>query len=244
MVNILVVEDDPNVRRLTCLVLDQNGYSSIAAADGQAALDVLERTHVDLAIVDIMMPGIDGLELTRRLRASGNNLPILIVTAKGEMRDKRAGFSSGADDYLVKPIDEEELIMRVGALLRRARIANEHRLTVGATTLDSDSYQVSDANGTQELPRLEFELLFKLLSYPGMVFTRRQLLNDVWGPSATSDERTVDVHVSHLRDRFSDNPDFQIVTLRGLGYKAVITEQPLSPQASSDASAPGGKADG
>ena len=224
MVNILVVEDDPNVRRLTCMVLEQSGYAALPAPDGQAALDVLEHERVDLAVVDVMMPGIDGLALTRMLRDAGNDLPVLVVTARGTIRDKHAGFGAGADDYLVKPVDEEELVMRVGALLRRARIASEHRLQVGSTVLDSDALTVSAPPGQPApvpLPRLEFQLLFRLLSYPGKVFTRRQLLDEVWGPDSDSDERTVDVHVSRLRDRFGDNPDFRIVTVRGLGYKAV-----------------------
>lgn len=266
MIQILVVEDDPNVRRLTCVVLEQSGYVALPAASGAAALEVLEHERVDLAVVDIMMPGIDGLAFTRMLRDAGNNLPVIVVTAKGTMSDKHAGFDAGADDYLVKPVDEEELVMRVGALLRRARINAEHRLQIGGTTLDSDALTVAEeragaegagsggvahdvgaggmggATGAhtagsvgsagavsnvaptprvQELPRLEFQLLFRLLSYPGKVFTRRQLLDDVWGPDAESDERTVDVHVSRLRERFGGNPDFEIVTVRGLGYKAV-----------------------
>ena len=250
MIQILVVEDDPNVRRLTCVVLEQSGYLPLPAADGAAALDVLEHERVDLAIVDVMMPGIDGLAFTRMLRDAGNNLPVIVVTARGTLGDKHAGFDAGADDYLVKPVDEEELVMRVGALLRRARINAERRLVVGGTVLDSDALTVSEraragesgrtdggasdakatrAGGiaateprTQELPRLEFNLLFRLLSYPGKVFTRRQLLDDVWGPDAESDERTVDVHVSRLRERFGGSPDFEIATVRGLGYKAVV----------------------
>lgn len=223
MVTILVVEDDADVRQLTCLVLQQAGYATLEAADGRDALEVLEHKHVDLAVVDLMMPGIDGLQLISLMRGAHMYQPVLVVTALGEKRDMRAGFGSGADDYLVKPVDEDELLMRVGALLRRARIASERRISVGSTTLDSDSYQLISPPGIQELPRLEFELLFKLLSYPNKVFTRRQLLDDVWGPDAQSDERTVDVHVSRLRERLSGNPDIQIVTLRGLGYKAATT---------------------
>ncbi len=236
MIQILVVEDDPNVRRLTCVVLEQSGYAPLPAANGAEALAVLEHERVDLAVVDVMMPGIDGLAFTRMLRRAGNNLPVIVVTAKGTLGDKHAGFDAGADDYLVKPVDEEELVMRVGALLRRARINAEHRLTVGSTVLDSDALTVSEAKrgaGTdvQELPRLEFQLLFRLLSYPGKVFTRRQLLDDVWGPDAESDERTIDVHVSRLRERFGDSPDFEIATVRGLGYKAVVLagEDPARP---------------
>lgn len=248
MIQILVVEDDPNVRRLTCVVLEQSGYVALPAANGAAALDVLEHERVDLAVVDVMMPGIDGLAFTRMLRDAGNNLPIIVVTAKGTLGDKHAGFDAGADDYLVKPVDEEELVMRVGALLRRARINAERRLAVGGTVLDSDAFTVSEGTqaGTsagpdgvedgagpraQELPRLEFNLLFRLLSYPGKVFTRRQLLDDVWGPDADSDERTVDVHVSRLRERFGGNPDFEIVTVRGLGYKAVVLAGDSTPGA-------------
>ena len=189
--------------------------------DGVEALEVLDRKHVDLIVLDIMMPRMDGYEFTETLRASGCDLPILMVTAKEKPADKRRGFIIGTDDYMVKPVDEEEMILRIAALLRRSRIVNEHRLTVGSTVLDYDSLSVTTQEGTVELPKKEFLLLFKLLSYQNKIFTRRQLMDEIWDMDSESDERTVDVHINRLRDRFRSDPDFEIVTVRGLGYKAV-----------------------
>ena len=221
MFNILVVEDDNNSRRLMCTVLEQYGYTAIPASDGIDALDVLDKKHVDLIILDIMMPRMDGFEFTDTLRKSGCNLPILMVSAKMSPVDKRKGFIIGTDDYMTKPIDEEEMVLRVGALLRRSKIASERKITVGNTTLTYDSLSI-EANGTKhELPQKEFLLLFKLLSYPNKIFTRRQLMDEIWDMDSESDERTVDVHISRLRDRFKTNDDFDIITVRGLGYKAV-----------------------
>lgn len=221
MFNILVVEDDKNSRRLMCTVLEQYGYTAIPASDGIDALDVLDKKHVDLIILDIMMPRMDGFEFTDTLRKSGCNLPILMVSAKMSPVDKRKGFIIGTDDYMTKPIDEEEMVLRVGALLRRSKIASERKITVGNTTLTYDSFSI-EANGTKhELPQKEFLLLFKLLSYPNKIFTRRQLMDEIWDMDSESDERTVDVHISRLRDRFKTNDDFDIITVRGLGYKAV-----------------------
>lgn len=221
MFNILVVEDDKNSRRLMCTVLEQYGYTAIPASDGIDALDALDKKHVDLIILDIMMPRMDGFEFTDTLRKSGCNLPILMVSAKMSPVDKRKGFIIGTDDYMTKPIDEEEMVLRVGALLRRSKIASERKITVGNTTLTYDSFSI-EANGTKhELPQKEFLLLFKLLSYPNKIFTRRQLMDEIWDMDSESDERTVDVHISRLRDRFKTNDDFDIITVRGLGYKAV-----------------------
>ena len=221
MFNIMIVEDDVNQRRLMQTVLEQYGYSVILAVDGIDALDQLDKKHVDLIILDIMMPRMDGFELTETLRQTGCNIPILMVTAKQSPVDKRKGFIIGTDDYMVKPIDEEEMVLRVGALLRRSKIASERKLSVGGTTLHYDSLTVDVSDETCELPQKEFLLLFKLLSYPGKIFTRRQLMDEIWDMDSESDERTVDVHISRLRDRYRDNPDFEIVTVRGLGYKAV-----------------------
>ena len=221
MFNIMVVEDDANQRRLMSTVLEQYGYTVVQACDGIDALDQLEKNHVDLMILDIMMPRMDGFELTETLRQTGYNLPILMVTAKQSPLDKRKGFIIGTDDYMVKPIDEEEMVLRVGALLRRSKIANERKLTVGATTLHYDGFTVDSPAGNDELPQKEFLLLFKLLSYPNKIFTRRQLMDEIWDMDSESDERTVDVHVSRLRDRYRNNSDFEIITVRGLGYKAV-----------------------
>ena len=221
MFHILVVEDNPNARKLMEAVLKQNGYEPLLAADGVEALEVLDNKHVDLIVLDVMMPRMDGYEFTETLRSSGCELPILMVTAKEKPADKRKGFIIGTDDYMVKPVDEEEMILRIAALLRRSRIVNEHRLTVGGTVLDYDALSVKTADGVSELPKKEFLLLFKLLSYSNKIFTRRQLMDEIWDMDTETDERTVDVHINRLRDRFRNNPDFDIVTVRGVGYKAV-----------------------
>ena len=221
MFNIMVVEDDSNQRRLMATVLEQYGYNVTEARDGVDALDQMDKKHIDLIILDIMMPRMDGFELTDTLRQTGCNIPILMVTAKQSPLDKRKGFIIGTDDYMTKPIDEEEMVLRVGALLRRSRIVNERKLTVGSTTLHYDGFTVSHPDGSDELPQKEFLLLFKLLSYPNKIFTRRQLMDEIWDMDSESDERTVDVHISRLRDRYRNNPDFEIITVRGLGYKAV-----------------------
>ena len=221
MFNIMVVEDDANQRKLMYTVLGQYGYTVIPAQDGIEALETLDKKHVDLIILDIMMPRMDGFEFTDTLRKSGCNIPILMVSAKQSPLDKRRGFIIGTDDYMTKPVDEEEMVLRVGALLRRSKIVNERKLSVGSTTLYYDSFTVSSADGNQELPQKEFLLLFKLLSYPGKIFTRRQLMDEIWDMESESDERTVDVHISRLRERYRGNTDFEISTVRGLGYKAV-----------------------
>lgn len=221
MFSIMVVEDDLNQQKLMAGVLGQYGYDVITACDGIEALDRLDKKHVDLIILDIMMPRMDGFEFTSTLRQSGCNIPILMVSAKQSPVDKRKGFIIGTDDYMTKPIDEEEMVLRVGALLRRSKIANERKLSIGSTVLYYDSLSVEEKNGTSELPQKEFLLLFKLLSYPGKIFTRRQLMDEIWDMESESDERTVDVHISRLREKFRSNEDFEIVTIRGLGYKAV-----------------------
>lgn len=221
MFNIMIVEDDVNQRKLMQTVLEQYGYNVITASDGIEGLDQLDKKHIDLIILDIMMPRMDGFEFTSTLRQSGCNIPILMVSAKQSPVDKRKGFIIGTDDYMTKPVDEEEMVLRVGALLRRSKIANERKLTVGSTTLYYDSLSVSTDEETQELPQKEFLLLFKLLSYPNKIFTRRQLMDEIWDMESESDERTVDVHVSRLREKYRNNADFEIVTVRGLGYKAV-----------------------
>jgi DNA-binding response OmpR family regulator len=224
MFNIMVVEDDPNTRKLLQAILSQNGYDIIPAENGEDALELLDKKHVDLIVLDIMMPKMDGYQFTEILRESGCNLPILMVTAKETPQDKKKGFIIGTDDYMVKPFDEEELILRIAALLRRSRIVNEHKLTIGDTTLDYDSLTVSKVGNVQELPNKEFMLLYKLLSYQNKIFTRRQLMDEIWDMESDTDERTVDVHINRLRDRFKDNHDFEIQTIRGLGYKAVRSQ--------------------
>lgn len=221
MFKILVVEDDKNTRKLMCAVLKQHGFQIYDAADGMEALQVMEKEHVDLVVLDLMMPKMDGYELTKQLRQTWENLPILMVTAKQESVDKRKGFLVGTDDYMTKPVDEEEMVLRIKALFRRAKIANEHKLTVGKTILDYDALTVSREDIIITLPPKEFYLLFKLLSYPNMIFTRIQLMDEIWGMESETDDRTLNVHINRLRDRFKDFPEFEIVTVRGLGYKAV-----------------------
>ena len=221
MFNIMIVEDDNNTRKLMCTVLEHYGYSTFPAIDGVDGLDILDKKHIDLIILDIMMPRMDGFEFTETLRQSGCNIPILMISAKQSPIDKRKGFIIGTDDYMTKPFDEEEMVLRVGALLRRSKIANEKKLSVGSTSLIYDSFSVNIDGAITELPQKEFLLLFKLLSYPNKIFTRRQLMDEIWDMDSESDERTVDVHISRLRDRYRDNPDFEIITVRGLGYKAV-----------------------
>ena len=221
MFQILVAEDDKNTRRLMEAVLKEHGYHPILACDGLEALKLLDTHHVDLVILDIMMPGMDGYEFTRQLRATDYTLPILMVTAKQLPEDKRKGFIVGTDDYMTKPVDEEEMILRIRALLRRAQIVNERRITIADVCLDYDSLTVSRGDESQTLPRKEFYLLYKLLSYPGKIFNRIQLMDEIWGMESQSDDNTINVHINRLRKRFEDYPEFTIETIRGLGYKAV-----------------------
>lgn len=221
MFRILVVEDDAALSQLFCRVLTKNGYLTFAAADGEEALALLEREYVDLMISDVMMPRMDGYALVRALREAGSTILVLMITAKDGFPAMQQGFLSGTDDYMVKPVNVNEMALRVGALLRRAQMINERRQTVGSTVLEYDSMTVyRDGRGTV-LPQKEFQLLYKLLSFPGRIFTRQQLMDDIWGVESETEARTVDVHINRLRDRFRDNPDFELVTVRGLGYKAV-----------------------
>lgn len=221
MFRILVVEDDKGIRTLIEDALTDAGYEPLLACHGLEALEVLETKHIDLIILDIMMPKLDGYELLKQIRESGMDMPVLMVTAKQTLSDKKQGFLLGADDYMVKPFEEEEMLLRVAALLRRAKIMTERKLTVGTTELIYDSLAVI-SNGTEQvLPKKEFLLLYKLLSFPNKTFTRRQLMDEIWDLDTESDEHTVNVHINKLRDRFRDNHDFEIVTVRGLGYKAV-----------------------
>ena len=203
-------------------VLTQNGYEVILATDGIDALEKMENHHVDLIVLDVMMPRMDGYELSETLRKGNCNLPILMVTAKETSADKKKGFIVGTDDYMVKPVDEEEMLLRIAALLRRSQIVNEHRLIVGKTVLDYDALTVSQNGNVQELPNKEFMLMYKLLSYQNKIFTRRSLMDEIWDMNSDTDERTVDVHINRLRERFKENQDFEFITVRGLGYKAVI----------------------
>lgn len=221
MFKILVAEDDSELQQLFCRVLTRNGFTAIGVPDGQAALDVLEHEYIDLIVSDIMMPKMDGYTLVRGLRDAGSSIPILMITAKDSFQDMQFGFLAGTDDYMVKPINVNELVLRVNALLRRAQMVSERRQNVGSTTFDMDSLTVICGTEQAILPQKEFLLLFKLISSPGHIFTRQQLMDDIWGVESQTDPRTVDVHINRLRDRFRDNPDFDIQTVRGIGYKAV-----------------------
>ena len=221
MFQIMVVDDDKNTRLLLKAVLEAENYSVLTAGNGAEALALMDSNHIDLVVLDIMMPKMDGYEFTRTLRESNNNLPILMVSAKMLPSDKKHGFMVGTDDYMTKPIDEEEMLWRIKALLRRAKIASEHRIVVGDVVLDYDSLTVSRKGETQELPQKEFMLLYKLLSYPGKIYTRIQLMDEIWGADSESGWETVTVHIGRLRKRFEQWDEFEIVSVRGLGYKAV-----------------------
>ncbi len=221
MFKILVAEDDINTRKLMCAVLKQNGFETLQAGDGIEALAVMDLHHVDLIILDLMMPNMDGYELTKQLRMTWRTLPILMVTAKQEPQDKRQGFLAGTDDYMTKPVDEQEMVLRIKALLRRAQIATDRKLVIGTVVLDYDTLTIARESETITLPQKEFQLLFKLLSYPGVIFTRLQLMDEIWGLESDTDDHTLNVHVNRLRDRLRDWQEFEIITVRGLGYKAV-----------------------
>lgn len=222
MNRILIIEDDKNLLNLLRVTLEQHGFETITVTHAQQGLRALDHERIDLIVTDIMLPEIDGFEFIQQVRTIHQLTPILIVSAKETIDDKRIGFHIGADDYMVKPIDLKELALRVEALLRRARIAQSNILQLNETKLDSQNLLIETPQQTETLPQKEFLLLFKLLSYPNQIFTRQQLMDDIWGLDSETDERTVDVHIKRLRDRFSDNPDFEIITIRGLGYKGVI----------------------
>lgn len=221
MFRILVVDDDKNTRLLLKAVLEAENYTVFTADNGESALDMMDREHIDLVVLDIMMPKMDGYEFTKILRENQSTLPILMVSAKHLPEDKHRGFIVGTDDYMTKPIDEEELLLRIKALLRRAQIASERKMTIGEVVLDYDALTVTRNDETQELPQKEFLLLYKLLSYPGKIFTRIQLMDELWGADSDTGWETVTVHIGRLRKRFEGWPEFEIVSVRGLGYKAV-----------------------
>lgn len=221
MFKILIAEDDKELRSLFSHVLTRNGYAVTGVSNGEEALAAMDKEYFDLLISDIMMPKMDGYALVHSLREAGNQTPVLMITAKDAFDDMRRGFLSGGDDYMVKPVNINEMVLRVGALLRRAEMISQRRQTVGQTVMECDSLTVSRAGDSQILPQKEFMLLYKMASYPGKIFTRVQLMDEIWGYENESDTHTVDVHIGRLRDRFRDNPDFHIVTIRGVGYKVV-----------------------
>lgn len=221
MEKILIAEDDGELRRLFSRVLSKHGYTVVEVENGREALMLLENEYFDLIISDIMMPELDGYELVRLIREKNITTPVLMITAKDAFDDMSLGFSSGTDDYMVKPINVNEMVLRAGALIRRAKMINERRQTMGGTTLEYDTFTVTTEKESFTLPQKEFMLLYKMASYPGKIFTRQQLMDEVWGYEYDSDTHTVDVHIGRLRDRFRDNKDFSIVTIRGVGYKVV-----------------------
>ena len=221
MFHILVVDDDKNIRRLIQALLEAENYTVTTAENGIEALNVFEKKHIDLAVVDIMMPKMDGYEFTKLLRDQNNNLPILMVSAKQEADDRHKGFKMGTDDYITKPIDEEEMLLRIKALLRRAKIASEHQITFDNIVIDYDSMTIKKDDEIQQLPQKEFLLLYKLLSYPGKIFTRIQLMEEIWGIDSETGWETLTVHINRLRKRFEGWDAFKIEAVRGLGYKAV-----------------------
>ena len=221
MFKILIAEDDRELRQLFQHVLTKNGYAVTGVSNGEEAMDAIDAGYYDLIISDIMMPKMDGYQLVRALREAGLTIPVMMITAKDAFDDMRMGFLSGSDDYMVKPVNVNEMVLRVGALLRRAQLANERRQVIGNTVLECDSLSVHSGKETMTLPQKEFMLLYKMVSFPGRIFTRQQLMDDIWGYSSETDTHTVDVHIGRLRERFRANPDFKIVTMRGVGYKVV-----------------------
>ena len=221
MLKILIAEDDNELRLMFQRFLTRNGFSVTAVMNGKEALNVLSKDFFDLIVSDIMMPEMDGYELVRSLRDSGDNTPVLMITAKNAYEDMRLGFLSGTDDYMVKPINVNEMLLRVNALLRRAQMASDKSQTIGGTTLEFDTFTVFTGGEQIILPQKEFLLLYKMFSNPGKLFTKQQLMDDIWGYNTDSDMHTVDVHIGRLREKLRDNPDFEIVTMRGVGFKVV-----------------------
>lgn len=220
MFSIMVVEDDETINKMICAKLKQEQFKVFPAFDGEEALQVMEREYIDLIICDIMMPKMDGYELTKVLRGTFCKIPILMITARDQMEDLEKGFKAGTDDYMIKPIRMKEMILRVNALLRRAQIANDKKMTVGNAVLDYDALTVRIGDVYFEMPPKEFYLLFKLLSNPNKIFTRLELLDEIWGMDAEVDDRAVDSHIKKIRRKFESYSDFEIITVRGLGYKA------------------------
>ena len=221
LMKVLIAEDDFELRQLFTRVLMQNGYTVKGVSNGREAIEAVDGEFFDIILSDIMMPVMNGYEFVRMLRSLGNTTPVMMITAKDAFDDMKAGFLSGTDDYMIKPINVNEMVLRMGALLRRSKMINERRLTVGNTILECDSLTLINESGSMVLPQKEFMLLYKMLSFAGKIFTRQQLMDDIWGYESESDTHTVDVHIGRLREKFRDNPDFKIITMRGVGYKAV-----------------------
>lgn len=222
MFQILVVEDDRDLNRSVCAFLNQSGYQATGCLGAEEAYDAMYNTFFDLIVSDIMMPGIDGFEFVKTVRTLNENIPILFMTARDDFAAKQRGYRIGVDDYMVKPIDLDELFLRIGALLRRAKIAASRKLTVGSFTMDADEHTAYLHDREISLTNREFSLLYKLLSYPKKTFTRTQLMDEFWDADTASGPRTVDVYMTKLRAKLAECDDFEIVTVHGLGYKAVI----------------------
>ncbi len=222
MFTILVAEDDTSLNKMICAKLAKEQFRAIPAFDGEEALEIMDKEHIDLVISDIMMPKMDGYEITKLLRSSKYYLPVLMITAKDQMEDMEKGFAAGTDDYMIKPINLKEMVLRVKALLRRAQLENKKHIMIGGTELDYAGLTVTVNGIVHEMPPKEFYLLFKLLNNPNKVFTRLELLDEIWGMGSDTDERNVDAHIKKLRKKFDETADFEIVTVRGLGYKAVF----------------------
>lgn len=225
MYKILIAEDDRELRQLFQSVLIKNGYSVNVVSNGREAIDTIRHNYYDLLISDIMMPEIDGYELLKILRDQGNKIPIMMITAKHTFDDMRLGYLFGADEYMIKPVNVNEMVLRVGALIKRTQMVNERRQVIGNTILDCDSFSVIFNGESIVLPLKEFMVLYKMVSYPGKIFTRQQLMIDIWGYDSESDMHTVDVHIERLRKKLRDNPDIEIITMRGIGYKVIKSEK-------------------
>ena len=224
MFNVLVVEDDKNLKKLMVTYLKRNNYTVFEANNGLQALDIIDKQYIDLVISDVMMPEMDGFELLNELRTSNYEIPIMLVTAKGDISDKKQGFILGADDYMVKPVDMEEMILRVSVLLKRVKSANKRKIVIGDLIIDYDQLSVTKHGKVYNLAQKEFYLLYKLISTPNTIFSRQELIEEIWGLESESEYRTVDVHIKRLREKISDLNEFEIVTVRGAGYKVIINK--------------------
>ena len=224
MFNILVVEDDKNLKKLIVTYLTKNNFNTYEASNGKEALDIIDTQYIDLIVSDVMMPEMDGYKLIEELRTSNYDIPIILITAKGEISDKRQGFLLGADDYMVKPVNMEELILRIGNLLRRVKSVNKRKIQLGDVIFDYDELSVIKNEQVYKLTQKEFYLLYKLISTPNTIFSRQDLIEEIWGLESESDFRTVDVHIKRIREKMKDINEFKIVTIRGLGYKCIISE--------------------
>lgn len=221
MYNVLVVEDEVNILKLMNIRLTKSGFNVFTAENGESALAVIKKEEIDLVVADVMMPVMDGFELIENIRAEGRSMPVIIVTAKESLDDKKTGFNLGADDYMVKPIDHEELVLRINALLKRADIRRDKKLVVGSCTLDYESLSVFNENETVQFSKKEFLILYKLLSYPERIFTKNQLMDEFWGHESDTYSDTVKVHINRIRNKIANFKEIDVITVRGLGYRGI-----------------------